>query len=168
MPLPKFALARTGRPLSTVRREQSSWIEIPKGETNATPCRRLTSWPPVRCSPHQVDWRNIFSAPLVALSPLSTTARGASGSGSLRISKIQNTHFQISIFTFFENVQKTDKSELTFGETTFQPSPKRCNVFSLFLPTPHPRVNDEVKLEGGSKICTRAVATSLIRGCGGG
>ena len=32
------------------------------------------------------------------VSPLSTTASGASGSGSLRSSKIQNTHFQISVW----------------------------------------------------------------------
>ena len=56
----------------------------------------------------------------------------------------------------------------TFGEPTFQPSPKSCNVFAFFSVTPHPRINDEAKLEGVSTTRMSAAPTSLIRGCGGG
>ena len=92
------------------------------------------------------------------------------GIGVRVVANIQNPKYTFSNFNFhiLKGFKKKEKSELTFGEPTFQPSPKRCNFFSLFLATPHPRVNDEVKLEGGSKICTRAVAASLIRGRGGG
>ena len=110
------------------------------------------SWPPVRCSRHQVDWGNVFRAPLVVVSPLSTTGRGASGSGSLRTSKIQNTHFQISIFIFFEMVQKIRNVTRLLSDRPFNRRQKYETFLLEAFETPHPRFNDVAKPDGVSII----------------
>ena len=64
--------------------------------------------------------QNIDVAPLVVVSPLSTTGRGASGSGSLRKSKIQNIRFQKFNFHIFPNCSKNEKCHATFVRTAIQ------------------------------------------------
>ena len=98
-------------------------------------------------------------APLVVVSPLSTTARGAHGSVWMPKSKIEIFDFQFYMFSQLSNTWKIWKVVHIFVEPTIQSSTKFWNFFLRPHKSPHPRRNDEAKPQG------EPIIEPGVRGC---
>ena len=75
---------------------------------------------------------------------------GPPGQGLCEHPKSKNTHFQISIFTFFAKAWKNNKCHATFVGSTYQSSTKVWNFFAWNVWNPAPPVQWWGKATGGA------------------